>query len=45
MVGEAHELREFRVEEEARRAEMLAWTLNCETGPCDTEVPGGQHGL
>lgn len=29
--------REFRVMEDVRRARVLAWTLNCVTGTCDTE--------
>lgn len=35
-----HELEEFRVEEKAKRAGMLAWTLAPITGPCDVEGAG-----
>lgn len=34
----------FRTQE-VRRARVLAWTLQCVTGACDTEEPGGQHAL
>lgn len=35
--------RKFRTEE--GRARVLPWTLQCVTGACDTEGPGGQHPL
>lgn len=35
-----HELEKFRVEEEVRKARVLAQTLASTTGPCDAEGNG-----